>query len=82
MNNPNYASNWQWFNRLVTNVKLSKDQLRAMFYNLTEDEIKAWASEIKDCFIGNEDEEAEAKATSITNADELAEFYYKYPIYE
>ena len=82
MTREDFANNWQWFNQLVTNVKLSKEQLTAMFSNLSEEEIKVWASEIKDCYIGSADEEAEVKARSITNAEELAQFYYEYPVYE
>ena len=82
MTREDFANNWQWFNQLVTNVKLSKEQLTAMFSNLRQEEIEVWASEIKDCYIGSADEEAEVKARSITNAEELAQFYYEYPVYE
>ena len=72
-----YSSNWQWFNNLICDVKLEQDQLEAMFWNLTDDEIKVWIKEIQDCYVGTEDEDA---AKEITDVESLAYFYYNYPI--
>lgn len=74
-----YASNWQFFNTLVTNVELSEDTLLEMFSNLKEDEIEVWAEEIRCCYVGADGEE---DAQNIETAADLAHFYAKYPITE
>lgn len=81
-NNPNqaeYASDWQWFNNLITNVELNQEQLEAMFWNLSDKEIKVWCKEIQDCYSGA-GTEAEKDAMDITDRESMAYFYNKYPI--
>lgn len=72
-----YASNWQWFNNLVTDVNIFEDQYRDMFSNLSDDEIKVWIKEVQDCYVGTEEEDA---ANNISNYKDLAKFYWKNPI--
>ncbi len=74
-----YAECWQWFNNLITNVKLTKQQLEGMFSNLKDDEIKAWIKEVQDCYTGMDDE-SEAEAMKLKNYKDLAAFYANYPI--
>ena len=81
-NNPNhaeYASNWQWFNNLITNVELNQEQLEAMFWNLSDKEVEVWCKEIQDCYSGA-DTEAEKDAMEVTDRESMAYFYNKYPI--
>jgi len=74
-----FASDWQWFNRLVTNVNLEEDQYRDMFANLSDKEIKIWIKEIQDCYIGTEQED---DAMKIGDDVDLARFYYQNPVTE
>ena len=76
MNKEKYASNWQWFNALVTNVELTEEQLKGMFNNLTPAELEVWIAEVKDCYLENDGVE------QIATADDLARHYYNNPITE
>ena len=74
-----YASEWQWFNNLICNVELEEEQLRGMFFNLNEDEIKVWIKEVQDCYAGTDQEEETKK---IGDDVDLARFYYHNPVTE
>ena len=78
-NDSRYASNWQWFNNLICNVQLEEDQLRGMFANLTDAEIKVWIKEVQDCYVGTDQEEM---ANKIGDDIDLARFYFKNPVTE
>jgi hypothetical protein len=74
-----YSSDWQWFNNLICNVELEEEQLRGMFFNLNDDEIKVWIKEVQDCYVSTDQEE---ESTKIKNAVDLARFYYHNPVTE
>ena len=78
-NKQQYFYNWHWFNVLVTNVDLSEKNYRDMFANLTDDELKVWIKEVKDCYSGSPQED---EANKIGDDVDLARFYAKYPITE
>ena len=79
--NNQYASNWQWFNALITNVNLTEENYEELFANLTDDELTAWIKEVKDCYIGVGTPKSE-DAKKIGDDVDLARFYAKYPIKE
>lgn len=74
-----YGSNWQWFNNLICNVQFEEDQLRGMFANLPDDELKVWIKEVKDCYSGTRQED---EANKIGDDIDLARFYYRNPVTE
>lgn len=77
--NAKYACDWQWFNNLICNVQFEEDQLRGMFANLTDDELKVWIKEVQDCYVGTDQEEM---ANKIGDDIDLARFYFKNPVTE
>ena len=74
-----FASDWQWFNMLITNVKLEEDQYCQMFANLTEPELKVWIKEVQACYAGTDQEK---DAMDIKDYWDLGYFYYKNPVTE
>lgn len=78
-NELSYGNNWQWFNNLICNVQFEEDQLRGMFANLTDDEVKAWIKEVQDCYSGTRQED---EANKIGDDIDLARFYYRNPVTE
>lgn len=78
-NEISYGNNWQWFNNLITNVKLDEDTLVCMFANLTDEELKVWIKEVQDCYSGTPQED---DANKIGDDVDLARFYAKYPVIE
>lgn len=74
-----YAGHWQWFNNLITNVKLTKQQLEHMLGNLSNNEIDVWIKEVQDCYTGMDDE-SEVEAMKLKNYKDLAAFYANHPI--
>ena len=74
-----YRGNWEWFNNLVTNVKLTEQQYRAMFENIKDDELQIWIEEVKSAYAGIGGK-AEREANQIGDHVDLARFYFRYPI--
>ena len=72
-----YDDHWVFFNTLVANVKLSKDQYQKMFENLSDDEIDEW---IELTVNANKGTGWHADANKMHDHVDLAIFYSKHPI--
>lgn len=74
-----YRGNWEFFNTMVTNIKLKKDDYMRMFDNLSDEEIAAWIKLVQLCYKGSDEQD---EADRMQNQDDLAAFYAKHPIEE
>lgn len=72
-----YYVNYHNFVRMMTGVKLTFENWRTIFSNLSEEEFDVWVNEVQSAYAGSD---YEFEASCIDSVDMMAEFWFNHPI--